>query len=377
MRVLSILTTLTTGGAETLVTNLAGEFVRRGHDALVVSLSDADQVGNPVEIERSMKTRLRSDGALFTSLALASRANLAKGAWRLRRAIRDFAPDVIHAHTARAVPMLALAGVRVPVVLTHHNTRLSFPPWAYRLFDRTVTGNVAISAECEAQTRALSRRPVRRIANAADPRFRVERPRIAPADRPLVLAVGTPSRQKDYPTLVRAARPLREALGRDVTIRIAGGGAELPALRALVEEVGAGDIVELLGPRSDMPDLMRQADLLANSSLWEGFAIAMIEASMAALPIVATDVNGSRELVENGRNGLRVPVGDPQALGEAIARVLGDADLYAAMSAAALEAGKAFGIEHCAAAHLDWYRQLSGNASQRASRRAFESAAGA
>ena len=358
MRVCSVITSFTSGGAEMLVCNLAEGFAAGGHQASVVALSDAAQVGNPVEIERAIMDRVVDAGGRTASLALRNRNAWITGAARMRRVMRQLQPDIIHAHTARALPLLALARPGVPIVLTHHNSRWSFPPRALALFDRIVYAYVAISDACALQIAQHARRPIRKILNAASDRFQASE-RTATARDPVILTVGTVSEQKDYPTLIRAARPLAERLARDGRcphIRITGGGPMLGALREFVEREGAGEYVELLGARSDVDALMRDADLYANTSLWEGFSIALIEASMSALPIVATDVAGNRELIEDGVNGRLVPTADPVATAEAIAAVLTSGGTYAAMSRASLGASRRFSIDHCAAAHLALYR---------------------
>jgi Glycosyltransferase len=360
MRICSILTTFTSGGAETLVQNLSRTFTDGGHAASIVAISDAVQVGNPAEVERHMRADMEQGGVTCHSLALANRRNVLAGALALRRVLHEERPDIIHAHTARALPMLALARPGAPIVLTHHNSKLSFHPRAYWFFDRIVMAYVAISEKALTQTRLYARAPVRMIMNAASPRFASGTPRTRPPEQPVILAVGTPSEQKDYGTLIRAAVPLAEqfrAAGRQPpVIRIAGGGAMVEELRSLALQEGAADLVEFLGARSDVDALMRKADLFVNSSLWEGFAIAMIEASMSALPIVATDVAGNHEMVRPGVNGALVPARDPQALAAAIARVLLDPEGYTALSRGALNNARRFSIDRCADEHLRLYR---------------------
>ena len=359
MHVCSVITSFTTGGAEMLVANLSETYVAQGHDATVLALSDAAELGNDAEIERAMIERLRAAGVAARSLRLRNRRNPMAGGRALRRMLRDHIPDVIHAHTAAALPAIMLAHLGKPVILTHHNSRLSFPPWAYRLFDRVVAWYVAISDQCAAQTARHASKPIRTILNAASPRFQADRPRAAARHDPVILAVGTISEQKDYRTLIRAAKPLAERLadhGRRPRIRIAGGGQQLEALQSLVRTEGVEDLVELLGARDDIQTLMQDADIYANCSLWEGFSIAMIEASMSGLPIVATDVAGNQEMVLDGRNGALVPASTPAALADGIAAIVTNDARYAALSKGALVVAQRFSIEACSAAHLALYR---------------------
>ena len=367
MHICSIITSFTSGGAETLVCNMAAEFRSAGHEATVVSLCDAAEVGNSAETEARMMERVRSVGASSLSLRLGSRRGLLSGARALRRLLQQMKPDIVHAHTARAVLMLRLAGVRVPVVLTHHNSRLSFRPRLFTVFDTVVSAYVAISKECADIARRHARRPVELIVNGADARFRASQPRQKPARDPIIVAVGTASAQKDYPTLIRAARPLAQHLGeRRPKIRIIGGGTILPGLQALIDSEGAGELVELTGPRHDVPELLREADLFANSSHYEGMSVAMLEALSAALPIAATQVPGNVELVEDRVNGLLVPEQSPDALAGAMAELLTDTALYASCSAASLAKSAPYTLEGCAEAHMALYDRLLGSTARRA-----------
>lgn len=347
-----------------LVANLSEAYVAQGHNATVLALSDAAALGNDAEIERAMVERLRAAGVAAWSLRLRNRRNPVTGGYALRRVLRNHAPDVVHAHTAAALPAIMLAHLGKPVILTHHNSRLSFPPSAYRLFDRLVAGYVAISDQCAAQTARHARKPIRKILNAASPRFQIDRSRLAAGDNPVILAVGTVSEQKDYPTLIRAAAPLAQRLadqGRRPRIRIAGGGEQLEALQSLVRAEGVEELVELLGARDDIQVLMRDADIYANCSLWEGFSIAMIEASMSGLPIVATDVAGNREMVVEGGNGALVPPSSPAAMADEIAAIVTNDARYAALSNGALAAAQRFSIDACSAAHVALYREAMAN----------------
>src|SRR3546814_4420960 len=109
---------------------------------------------------------------------------------------------------------------------------------------------------------------------------------------------------------------------------------------------------------------MRESDLMVNSSLFEGLPIALIEAAMSALPVVATDVGGSGEIVAPDVNGLLVPPGDPKALARAILAILRDEDRYAAMSKASAERSRAFSLESCARAHMKLYARSEEHTSE-------------
>lgn len=124
------------------------------------------------------------------------------------------------------------------------------------------------------------------------------------------LAVGRLTRVKDYPTLLRAFSQLPP----HATLAIAGSGPDLKSLQTLAAELGIAYRVHFLGFHANIEPLLAYADAFVQSSLWEGLPIAVLEASAAALPIVATDAAGTRETLIPDVTGFLVPVGDANAL---------------------------------------------------------------
>lgn len=360
MHILSIITSFTAGGAEVLVSNLSGAFVGAGHRSTVVALSSAAAIGNDADTEQAQRAKIAAEGGNARLLGISDRRNFVAGVRAMRRLLRAERPDVVHAHTARALPMLWLAGVRCPVVLTHHNSKLSFPPQMFALFDRIVGSYVAIGRDCARLLATHVRRPVVSIVNAAGAGFLATEGRKAVGRPATILAVGALTGQKNYPMLIDAAVRLRHRCGarQPFRLRIAGGGALMADLEARVAALNAGSYVELLGNRSDVAELMRDADLFVNASHYEGMPIAMLEALQSALPVVATDVAGTRELVANGHNGLLVRPGDAGALAAALGTLLSQPAIHARLSAAALETGRRYELGTCARAHLDLYGRL-------------------
>jgi len=145
----------------------------------------------------------------------------------------------------------------------------------------------------------------------------------------VILSVARQYRRKDTRTLLEAFSRVR---GRHpaAALRIVGGGPELPALRARAAELGLGAAVTFLGELPDDEAVRREylaADVFCLPSLQEGFGIVLLEAMAAGLPIVATRAAAIPEVVPDGEAGLLVPPSDPEALAEALDRLLSDPDL--------------------------------------------------
>lgn len=359
LRVCSVVTSLTTGGAENLVLNLGAVFAQEGVDHNIIALCDAETLGNAGETEAVMRERIIGGGSRFRSLGLDRKRGWLSGARALSRCRRELRPHVWHFHTARAVPMALAARLPEPAILTHHNSRLTFPPAMFRLFDMAIAGYVAISPEIEAAYRKYARRPVQQIRNAAGACFRVPGARGGLRLPPRILAVGAVSAQKNYDLLIDTALALRTRLPaeRMPVFTIAGGGEGLEQLRARVEATGLENWVHFLGERRDIKELMVQHDLLFNSSLYEGMAISMIEAMSMGLPIVATPVPGNLTMVRDGISGILARAPEATSLADALIEVMENTELYRTLSRGALMDSHQYSIETCAMAHLDLYRR--------------------
>jgi glycosyltransferase involved in cell wall biosynthesis len=362
MHIVSILTSLTSGGAEMLVVNLNKEYVAAGHRSTIVTLADADSVGNSPEMEAILHQRIVDEGGEHISLHLGTSRNPIKGWRKMRHLVRQLNPDVIHAHTARALLMVMAHPGKAPVVLTHHNSKLSFPVAMFRIFDQIADAYVAISKETETIFAQNVRRPIAYIPNAASKSFSASAPRARANASAQILSVGTISAQKHYDLLVEVAVALKNRIGIAAMPKfmIAGNGVDLENMRMLAQERGVADHVHFLGERSDIAQLMQSSDLYLNSSRYEGMPVALLEAMASGLPIIATKVAGNTELVGHMENGLLCALDDAQDLAGAISKLIDDDALYSRCSAAAIERSKSFSIEATCASHLALYQKIRG-----------------
>jgi len=145
---------------------------------------------------------------------------------------------------------------------------------------------------------------------------------------PVILAVGRLTRQKDYPTLFRAFSLVRQV--RPAKLLILGEGEERANLERLAIELGIQNDVSMPGFVDNPFAFMAKASVFVLSSAWEGFGNVLVEALACGCPVVATDCrSGPREILDNGRYGRLVPVGDHEALAKAILETLDNPDFPA------------------------------------------------
>ncbi len=344
MRVVLVLGT-STGGIGHHVRSLAAAFVAAGDDVLVAAPASTQQAFG---FERT--------GARVATVDVGTtprpRHDLVSA--RVLRELLEGA-DVVHAHGLRAgfLAVLALRGAapRPPLVVTWHNAvlgggaRRQVLVTLERVVARGADVTLGASADLVERARtlgAVDARPGPVAAPAhtppARPRADVRAELLAAAGRddattPVVLAVGRLAEQKDYPTLLAAVgEHWPSALPRPL-LAVAGDGPLREGLEQAVSSRGLP--VLLLGHRTDVPDLLAAADVYALSSRWEARALVVQEAARAGVPVVATAVGGVPELVEGA--AVLVPPGDPAALAEGLAHVVGDPVERERLAAAALE----------------------------------------
>ena len=261
-----------------------------------------------------------------------------------------------------------LAGAATRVVLTEHNTLSeqvrrarslnyrALPPLighAYRRAAAVVAVSTGVADDLAATT-GLPRDLIRVIHNPAVPADVAQRaaedvghPWLQPGQPPVILGVGRLAPQKDFPTLLRAFARVRRPSSARLVILGEGPDPEATAKRraelaALAAQVGIADRFALPGHTENPFAWMARAAVFVLASTHEGFGNVVAEALACGCPVVSTDCpSGPAEILEGGRWGRLVPVGDEAAMAAAI-----EATLAAPPEPAALrQRGAAFGVE--------------------------------
>lgn len=135
---------------------------------------------------------------------------------------------------------------------------------------------------------------------------------------------------------LRAAKRIHEAMP-DTRFVLAGEGRLLEPTRAYAEQLGIGDVCFFLGRCSHVPEVLRLSDVCVLSSKAEGFSNAILEYMAAGRPVVATDVGGAREAIEEGKTGFLVLSGDDEAMAERVIALLSDPERTRVMGELARE----------------------------------------
>lgn len=280
-------------------------------------------------------------------------------AWRLARFVRAQQPDLVHLHGTRSAFLYNLARWVAPSlppsIYTEHafSHRQALPSWRKRLhlYAEWLATQWHERVVCVARgdrEELLSRGwraadSVRFIPNGVDiERFKGNAAARRRARRGLgidtkALLVGVVARLVPQKAVDQAVHALSRALSADSRLRavIVGDGPERDAIAREVERQSQSGKIQLLGGRSDVPELLAACDIYLLTSRWEGLPIGLLEAMAAARPVVATAAPGTRELVQHERNGLLAPVDAPEGIARAVLRAAADRKLRRRLGAAA------------------------------------------
>jgi glycosyltransferase involved in cell wall biosynthesis len=303
MRILNIMLAEVRGGVETMSL--------RYHAALKASGVSVLSMGHPKGVlgESLARAEFRPVHALFNHDPFA--------AAHIRAATRDFRPDLVltHGNRATGICLLPFLGTAARTVQVIHNFR-------HKGQSGRVRAAICVSASVAQSVRGRHPDlPVYELANFGPLAARPVKP--APQGDATLGVLGRHHVNKGFDVMLRAFALLR-GRGLKLNLRIGGDGPERGALEALSRELGVMDRVAFEGWVSDPADFLNGLDLFALPSRVEPFGLVVAESMAAGAPIVATDIDGPKEILRGGQLGALCAPDDPNALADAIASALAD-----------------------------------------------------
>jgi len=301
------------GGSERHLLTLLPALAERGVDVRFLGLDDPSRAPDPFyEALTVPYERVRAPRDVDPVLA-----------WQVRRAARQ--ADLVHTHLVHADVYGALGARRL--VSTKHNDD-PFRAGPFRFVERALARR---AARVIAITDSLARFQVERVGL---PAAKVEVIHYGLDDLPQAWGANPPDPVPPDAKVLLCVCRLEPQKGVDVAITALHDipGAHLVVLgegpqRAELESL-AGERIHLLGRVPDVAAWLRRASLLVHPVRWEGFGLALLEAMLASLPVVATNVSSIPEIVVDRETGLLVPPDDAPALAAAVNRVLNDPSGY-------------------------------------------------
>jgi glycosyltransferase involved in cell wall biosynthesis len=355
IRVVHLVIGLEIGGLEMVVANLAKQ-IRRRFQLHVICLERLGPVAGQIAYAG---VPVECIGHRDTSVA--------RSVVELRRRLRALRPDVVHTHNEKAHIRGALATLAWscgPALVHTRHGRSTVTGWAAGLAHRIAvwrsTCIVSVSDDASAVARLEGAAPerVRVIRNGVD-LGRCEGSSLQDRRRMRAVAVARLTPVKDLPTLLRAARLVCD-VHADFHLDVIGDGPSRPGLESLCRTLHLERHVTFHGAAADVSGYLAAATLFVQSSLSEGISLALLEAMAAGLPVVATHVGGTPEVVENRITGMLVSPRDPDGLAAAMLTVLGDRELARTMGRwARKRAETSFSVRQMAASYEALYEEVS------------------
>ncbi len=368
MKIAQVISSCAPGGAEIFVKDLSKELVRAGQNVAVWVLTRVQDITpnneRLIEFERNFMDDLKKSGINVRFVMKRPRKDRIKTKRKLSSFFNDFKPDIVHSHLEDVTFHVCVSLSRkVPIVQTIHNVVISHP-YVQKFY---LLGKLAANV-------AISKKVYSIVSEILGPRARIYtiyngisisnflRERTINEDVRNIVAIGRLEEQKDYPNLLSAISILKNRLLANamplINVNIVGSGSLENELRNLTSKMGLSDIVNFLGIRNDIPELLMSNDIYVMASEWEGLSISLIEALASGIPIVATNAGSNSEIVDNGVNGIIVPTKNPEALSEAIYSLILDQELRQKFSIEAQRKAKIFSIERCAENHIRMYEEI-------------------
>ncbi|MCI0642797.1 MAG: GT4 family glycosyltransferase PelF [Gemmataceae bacterium] len=329
LHVVHVSRSLNVGGQERLLVEFARHAERARFRLSFVSLTDRGALAPLLEEFGWPVLALDNPEGLQPELVL-----------QLARLFRRLGADIVHTHDDKPL-LYGAAAVKLArvsrLVHTQHHGKLDYITdrqrflvrWAGRLADAFVCVSHASARQMRGEGMPDSR--LFTIWNGIDlERFSCCNKEQASGP---AVTVARLSPEKDIANLLRAAQRVLSAVP-GFHLEIAGDGPCRAELEALSKELGIADRVKFLGEIRNVQDVLSRARLFVLPSRTEGISLTLLEAMACGLPVVATDVGGNPELVEQEKTGCLVAAGDPEVLAAAIARLWDDAPTRLAMAQA-------------------------------------------
>lgn len=357
MKILHVITSLQTGGAEKLMVDLLPKLKSKGYDADLL-LFDGKNTPFRQEIE--------SSGIKVFDLGTGGSVYSIKKLFKLAPFLKEY--DIVHTHNTSPQFFSAIISLfyhSYILVTTEHggsNRRRSIKGlkiidrWMYHRYQKIIciadkTKENLLTYLGGKWTNIVTVNNGVDVTKYATASTSADFDIIAPNTRKIIMVAGF-RWEKDQDTLIKAIQFLPE----EFHLFLIGDGVRRQELEALIKELHLENRIHLMGIRSDVANLLHAADYVVMSSHFEGLSLSSVEGMSVGKPFIASDVDGLREVVKDA--GLLFPHQDANALANEIIRLDNDKDLYNAVALACKERAKEYDISKMVDGYINIYNSL-------------------
>lgn len=353
MKILHVITSLKTGGAEKLMVDL---------------LPKLNDLGNDVELLifdgtiTSFYSELKLKGIKIHHLAVKGNVYNPLNIFRLLKYISKY--DIIHTHNTICqlyVPIAKLLSFSKTIIITteHNSTNRRrskkifwrIDKWMYSKYSRIIC--IAEKTKYNLEKHIGTHNKIILIYNGVNlNKYLAKTPTYSINDNIIITMVAGFREQKDQDTLIRAMSYLPD----NYILQLVGDGERRGILENLVSDLGLDSRVALMGIRNDVPEILQNSDIVVLSSHWEGLSLSSIEGMASGKPFIASNVDGLYEIVEG--HGVLFPEGDSQQLAKEIEHLGSDKDYAAKVAKACQMKAMQYDISIMAEKYNNLYKNL-------------------
>ena len=357
MRILFIITSLRIGGAERLLVDMLPLLKEQGIEPELLLFDGTETCFLRQLKEKGIKIHIGGNGAcqMWNPLHI----------FKIRKLIKKGEYDILHTHNtpAQLLTAIAIGDKGSPVLITtEHNTTnsrrkvralRSLDKWMYGKYNKIICVSDKVKETlAEYLKNEKSSNKISVIRNGID-LGRFENIGLKdPSKEKIILMVGAFRKQKDQPTLIKAVSILPE----EYRLWLAGGWRGREECEELCRTLNIAERVEFLGERDDIPDLLGKSDIAVLSTHYEGMPLSAIEAMAAGRPLIASDVDGVREIVKDA--GILFKEGDYKNLARKIKELGENRKMREEMSSGCHQRASEFDIKTTVALHSSLYRNI-------------------
>ena len=361
MKILQVITSLQTGGAERLIVDIVPRLRQKGLEVDVCLFNGKDT---------PFKQQLQSCGCNIYDLSNNEHYYSPIKIFKLWRIMRQY--DIVHTHNTAPQLFAAIADIicKKKLVTTEHSTnsrRRDYPvlrygdKWMYGRYDSVI----CISEIAEMLLKEyLGVTPhtqcnICTINNGIDvARFYyaqpLDRKSVGSDEKQFVIVMVAGFRDaKDQETVIRAIAKLKDS---KYELWLVGDGERRQAIEQCIKDEHVENQIKLLGVRMDVPSILKAVDVVVMSSHWEGLSLSNIEGMAVGKPFIASDVNGLREVTKG--YGILFPHGDDEVLANEIKHLAEDRTYYNQIAARCYERAQQFDIRNMVDSYVNVYRCL-------------------
>lgn len=348
MRILHIISSLEIGGAQRLLSDLLPIQKEQGVDVALLVLRGEDNAFSR-NIENSGVPLITLDVKCLRNPFLAI---------KIRRIMKDY--DVVHAHLVHALYLCSLAarGMELKLVYTEHSTSNNRRGKSFlRPIEKFIYGRYLKLISISQQTQDA----LQTWLQSKDERFvvinnGVNTNSFSSIHRDIIpkslIMVSRFASSKDQETVIRAMKQI----DRDAILRLVGDGNNLEHCKQIAKECKVEGRVQFLGARADVGDLIAESYIGIQSSNWEGFGLTAVEIMACGKPVIATNVDGLKQVVEGA--GEIFHKGDELELANKVNHLLNDKEYYEEMSKRCLDRSHEYDISQMSYKYLEIYKKL-------------------